>query len=169
MKVAEIMSKKTTEILTQPQAAALLGVTARRLRQRDGEDNPPPKTDAGQYPCAQYGDWLRAEFKRGLGVTSDGTVYDYDAERSRLTHHQANIAALDEEVKRGRLIPVEEVRQYWQGLLASARARLIGLPVRLASSCSGRGSTELETEARRIVYESMDELASGNDGVPPRD
>lgn len=102
-------------------------------------------------------------------MTSDGTAYDYGAERSRLTHHQANIAALDEEVKRGRLIPVEEVRQYWQGLLASARARLIGLPVRLASSCSGRGSIELETEARRIVYESMDELASGNDGVPPRD
>lgn len=162
------MKKTSTDTLTQPQAAALLGVSARRLRQRDGEDNPPPKTAEGQYPCKQFGDWLRADCKRGLGVSEDGTAYDYDAERSRLTHHQANIAALDEEVKRGNLIPVEQVRQYWQGLLASARAKLIGLPVRIASSCSGRSSTELEDESRRIVYEAMEELASGNDGTPPR-
>lgn len=163
------MAKSTNETLTQPQAAALLGVSPRRLRQRDSEENPPPKDAAGRYPCKQYGEWLKRDWRRGLGVTDDGTAYDYDAERARLTHHQANNAALDEEVKKGQLVPVELVRQHWQGLLASARAKLIALPVRVASSCSGRDSTELETEARRIVYEAMEELASGKDGVPPRD
>ena len=154
------------EKLTQAQAAALLGVTTRRLRQRSQEDSPPPQDDAGQYPCEAFGKWMLNDFRRGLGITKNGEVFDYDAERARLTHHQANNAALEEQTKHRLLIPVDQVRQYWSDLVASAKAKLTGLPSRLASSCAGKGATELETEARGIINEALEELARGKDGVP---
>lgn len=160
------MGRIDTESLTQAQAAGLLGVTTRRVRQRGQEDNPPPQDDAGRYPCEAFGKWLIDDFRRGLGIGEDGTVYDYDAERARLTHHQANTAEIEEQRKRNELIPAELVRQAWSDIIASARAKLLGLPSRLASSCAGKQSQDVETEARGIINEALNELAEGGDGVP---
>lgn len=52
-----------TQTLSQGQAAALAGITARRLRQLDAEKNPPPKNRAGRYPAAEFSRWL-AETRR---------------------------------------------------------------------------------------------------------
>ncbi len=152
--------------LTQSQASALLGVTARRIRQRDQEDNPPPKNEAGKYPCDAFGKWMLDDFRRGLGVSEDGTVYDYDAERARFTFHQANSAEMEAQRKRRELIPSREIRQAWADIVASARAKLLALPSRLASSCSEKSAGELEKEAQSIIYEALKELAEGGDGVP---
>ena len=46
------------QYLSQGQAAAMAGITARRLRQMDSEKNPPPKNKAGQYPCDAFAIWL---------------------------------------------------------------------------------------------------------------
>ncbi len=156
------MGKGSAEKLTQAQAAALLGVSTRRVRQRSQEDHPPPQDETGQYPCEAFGKWLLDDFRRGLGIAEDGTVYDYDMERARLTHHQANSAALEEDAKRGRLIPAEQVKQTWSDLVASARAKLLALPSRLSSVCAGKGQSEIETEARAIVVEALAELSGCN-------
>ena len=132
------MARDDSEKLTQAQAAALLGVTTRRIRQRSKEDNPPPQDEAGQYPCEAFGKWMVDDFRRGLGIAEDGTVYDYDLERARLTHHQANSAMLEEQAKRGALIPAEQVKNTWADLVASARSKLLALPSRLASACTGK-------------------------------
>lgn len=154
------------ESLNQSQAAGILGVTTRRIRQRSQEENPPPQDGAGRYPCAAFGKWLLEDFRRGLGISDDGTVYDYDAERARLTHHQANSAAIEEQAKNGTLVHVDLVRQTWSDVVASSRAKLLALPSRLASSCAGRPAAGVETEARAIVNEALEELANGGDGVP---
>lgn len=152
--------------LNQSQAAALLGVTARRIRQRDKEDNPPPKNEAGKYPCDAFGKWMLDDFRRGLGVSEDGTVYDYEAERARFTFHQANSAEMEEQRKRRELIPAQEIRQAWADIVASARAKLLALPSRLAFSCAEKSAGDLEKEAQSIIYEALNELAEGGDGVP---
>ena len=149
------------EKITQAQAAAILGVSTRRIRQRSQEDNPPPQDETGQYPCESFGKWLHQDFRRGLGIADDGTVYDYDMERARLTHHQANSAALDEQTKQGKLIPADLVRSTWSDLVASARAKMLALPSRLASACSGKDAEAIEGEARGIVTEALAELAGG--------
>jgi phage terminase Nu1 subunit (DNA packaging protein) len=148
--------------LSQEQVAALLGVTTRRVRQREIERYPPPKDSSGRYPCREFGAWLLEDFRRGIGVGDDGNVYDYEGERARLTHHQANVAALDEQVKSGKLIPAELVLTAWSGRVASARAKLLALPSRMASSCSGKPAGEVESESRAIIYEALQELASGS-------
>lgn len=154
------------EILTinQRTAAELLGVTPRRLRQIQTEnpDDPPPRDQDGQYPARQFGDWLRQQWQKSVGIAADGTVYDYDQERARLTHHQANAAAQDDLARQARLIPAEQVQAAWSEMVTAARSRLLALPSRVAGVCAGKGQHEIEQEARALVYEALAELAAGN-------
>lgn len=159
------------ELLTIPQkiAADLLGVTTRRLRQIETEqpDSPPPRNEQGHYPARQFGDWLRSQWRKSVGFAEDGTAYDYDQEKARLTHHQANTAAQEDQRKRGELIPAADVQQYWSDIVSNARSRLLSLPSRIAGVCAGKDQSIIETEARAIVYEVMAELAAGGNGTPP--
>jgi phage terminase Nu1 subunit (DNA packaging protein) len=155
-----------TETITQDQVAGILGVTSRRVRQLDKEAYPPPRLPNGTYPCPEFGAWLLEKWRRGTGISEDGKAFDYNAERARLTHHQANTAALDEEVKRRTLLPADEVKTYWQSLFANSRAKLLALPSRLASVCAGGSAAEVETQSRQIIHEALRELAEGGDGVP---
>ena len=114
--------------ISKAHAAALAGVGVRRLDQLAHEDDPPPRSSDGTYPPKEFGDWLRRRQLASLGVAQDGTVYDYDAERARLTHHQANIASLDEAKRRGELIPAEDVAREWADMVGRCRSKLLALP-----------------------------------------
>lgn len=57
--------------LSQGQAAALAGITARRLRQLDAEPNPPPKDRNGQYPCAEFSAWLADTRRKAPAAKAD--------------------------------------------------------------------------------------------------
>lgn len=57
---------------------------------------------------------------------------DIVKERARLTYHQANIAELDEDVRRGELIPAEVVELVWSDMIASFRAKILSIPTKAA-------------------------------------
>lgn len=155
---------KISASLTQLQASDLIGLSTRRLQQMLNEDNPPHRDQHGQFPCKLYGEWLRNYFRKNMVVVEGlDEPLDYNAERARLTHHNANIAELDEARKRGELIPRDEVIAEWQMVIASVRAKLLGLPVRLASTCAGEDFRAIEDEARRIVHEALTELGGTDD------
>jgi phage terminase Nu1 subunit (DNA packaging protein) len=136
----------------------------RRLQQLRDTPNPPPFID-GKSPCLEAGRWLRDRFKADLGISSDGEVYDYDAERARLTFHQANTASLEEARKKGELIPFEDVKTHWENLAANTRAKLLNLPGRLATALNEQSTVqERERVARELIYEALNELAG--DGTP---
>lgn len=146
--------------LDQPQAAELLGVSTRRIIQIAKENDPPIQDPSGGYPCLEYGKWLKRRAIAGLGVTNDGQVYDYEAERARLTHHQANNAALDEDVKRGALIPAEKVERVWGDMIGAFRARCLSLPTKAAQSVMGAADlAEAEAILKDLIYEALSELA----------
>lgn len=98
------------------------------------------------------------------GRSSEKCEFDLTAERARLSHHQANIAALDEEVKKKTLIPAEHVKARWSDMLAAFRARMLALPSRMASSCVGMTEAQIEREVRDGISLALDELTRG-DGV----
>lgn len=151
-------------MLDGEQMAELSGMTLRNLYKLRESPNPPPFID-GKLPCVESGRWLRDRFKSELGVSSDGEVYDYDAERARLTFHQANTAALEEARKRKELIPSEEVKSHWESMAANTRAKLLNLPGRLATALNEQSTVqERERVARELIHEALIELA-GN-GVP---
>ena len=91
--------------------------------------------------------------------------YDYDREKARLTHHQANIANLEEEIKRKNLLPAELVQTHWEQMAANTRGKLLNLPGRLASSVMGAETVQqAEKAAMDLVREALEELSSN--GVP---
>ena len=151
-------------------AAALAGVGVRRLEQLAHGDDPPPRSSDGTYPPREFGEWLRRRVLADVGIGQDGTAYDYEAERARLTHHQANNAALDEAKKRGELIPAEDVAREWADLIGRARAKLLGLPPRLAAHAMTCATVrEAEEFARAEVYAALSELGETPDDDPAAD
>lgn len=153
------------DTLNVDQLAELIGVSKRRVFQLASEENPPPKDSAGKYPCDKAGKWIRERLIRELGVSSSGESYDLNAEKARLTYHQANISALEEEIKRKNVVPAEVVQDHWEAMVGNAKAKLLNLPGRLAATTVGVATVQdAERAARDLINEALMEL-SGN-GIP---
>lgn len=153
------------ETLSSEQLAALIGVSTRRIFQLAKEENPPPKDSIGRYPPDKAGVWIRDRIISELGISANGESYDLQAEKGRLTFHQANIAALEEEIKRKNVIPADAVQAHWENMVANTRAKLLNLPSRLAAVSVGASTIqEAEQNARDLIYEALTEM-SGN-GIP---
>ena len=140
------------ESLTQAQAAALLGVTTRRLRQIEETDDVGRAND-GSYPPDAFGRWLRSREDR----------LDPAQERAQLDRQRRldleRKAAIDE----GQLIPIEQVAEAWAGQVRVAKERLMSLPARLAPSVT-RQTEMRETEKiiREAIHGVLTELADGS-------
>lgn len=159
---------RQADVMTVTQVAAILSVTERRVYQLRDKPNPPPINEQGKIPCVEFGVWYRHYLLEKIGVNQDGTVYDLNAEKARLTHHQANISELEEDTKKGNLIPAEIVKQHWETKAANTRAKLLNLPGRLAVSVVGANTIQdAEKTARQLITEALNEL-SGN-GLPKSD
>ena len=92
-------------------------------------------------------------------MTSDTGDLDAQKERARLTHHQANIALLEEQQRAGILVERDEVVAEVSGAIANCRARLLTLPTKLATMVVGRDSVNEVLEVLESgVYDALTEL-----------
>lgn len=152
--------------LTQSQAAELAEVTVNGLQAIGRSADPPPK-GAGGYPPREYGQWLKRRHLRGVGVSSDGVVYDYETERARLTKAQADKTELEARELRGEMVMAEHVIESWSRMLGAVRARLLSLPSKVGPRARAAAGDE---EAARVieaeVLEALEELSG--DGLPER-
>lgn len=144
--------------LTAAELGEILGVSARRIRQMLHEPDPPPQDPVTRkFPPREVGQWLRARY-----AAEYGQPFDYEAEKARLTHHQANILEMTENERRLELIPANVVAARWQELSANVRAKLLAFPAHAAAAVAGMESIqEIEKELRTLVYEALSELAAG--------
>jgi len=86
---------------------------------------------------------------------------DYQAERARLTHHQANKTELEEQVLRGELVPSSAIESLLSNIFTAFRAKLLGLPTKAAPQLVIMADpVEAETLIRAFLYEALDELAT---------
>jgi hypothetical protein len=149
-----------SKALEQAQAADLAGVTPQGLRAAATSDDPPPRGSAG-YPCPEFGKWLERRHLRGLGVASDGQVFDLKSEQARFNHHAANLKQLEEAQLRGDLLPADVVLKQWQDTFARVRARLLSMPSKLAARAyAGATLAEVEAVITAGVHEALLELAA---------
>ncbi|QXP83008.1 hypothetical protein [Methylococcus sp. Mc7] len=139
-------------------------MSARRVRQMLNEPDPPPQDPiTRQFPPRAVGEWLRARF-----IAERCQPFDYDAEKARLTHHQANLSALEEAGKRRDLIPADVVESRWQLLSDRVRTRLLAFPAPAAAAVAGMESAqEAERTLRALVYQALRELANPTDDAKP--
>lgn len=145
-------------ILTHEQAAEVAGVTIRRLYQiTDDEPDGPKRCKPGHFDCKEFGAWL-------AGRNGPDTFL---AERTRLTKAQADKTELEVAELAGELVRTEEVSTAWGEKIASARARLLPFPSKIAQRIAPpERIAEVQALAQDVVYEALNELAG--DGLPDR-
>ncbi|WP_035484883.1 hypothetical protein [Geminicoccus roseus] len=85
---------------------------------------------------------------------------DLNAERTRLTKAQADKAELELALRRGELLPAEDVVAGWEAAIVRFRSLMMAMPTSLADELSG-----LNVEATRIILsdrirEALEELAN---------
>ena len=90
---------------------------------------------------------------------------DIAEENTRLTKAQADKAELEVSELEGKLIPATLVQETWQDFVANVRAKLLGLPSKLAHQViAAEDYAEAEKLLKKEVYEALNELAE--DGIP---
>ena len=146
--------------IDQQEAAAILNVSDRRVRQMIHEEDPIPTVDGGRVPCEAFGAWFKRRALKGVHVGDDGTVYDLEAERARLTKNQADKAAIDVGIARGELVESAVMALFWGEMIGALRAKILAIPSKLAVECLGMETKQdIEQAAMSVVREALDELA----------
>ena len=106
--------------------------------------------------CARlaYIRWLR---ERSTSKLNSGI----NDERCRLVYHQANLAALDEETRRSKLIPADEINSEWAEMTSIMRAKITPIPKQVAAvGCGITDYNEMESLVKDLVYAALDVLAT---------
>ena len=105
--------------------------------------------------CARlaYLRWLRERI-------SSKSNSDINNERARLVHHQANLAALEEETRRSKLIPADEINSEWAEMTSIMRAKITTIPEQVAAvGCGITDYNEMEALVKKLVNDALDELS----------
>jgi phage terminase Nu1 subunit (DNA packaging protein) len=98
--------------------------------------------------------WLRER----SSSTSNSAIND---ERARLVYHQANLAALEEETRRSKLIPANEINSEWAEIASIMRIKITPISKQIAAV--GRGITdynEMESLVKDLEHAALDELTT---------
>ena len=106
--------------------------------------------------CARlaYIRWLRERI-------SSKSNSDINNERARLVHHQANLAALEEETRRSKLIPANEINSEWAEMTSIMRAKITPIPEQVATvGCGITDYNEMESLVKKLVNDVLNELAT---------
>ncbi len=139
--------------------AKLLNLTERRIQQL-AKDGIIPKSVKGKYDligCVRG--YIRYLQDRAFGQDI-GTV-DYHQEKARLTKLQADEKALLVEQLRGKLLLLDDVSDAWIEMIANARAKLLGIPTKIAARLAVIENTaEVENFLKEVIYEALTELAN---------
>ena len=107
----------------------------------------------GQKNSKQYDSEL------ALPLLYEAGPLDGQKERARLTHHQANIAELDEDVRRGVLVDRDAVVIEVSEAVANMRAKLLNLPHKVAPVIVAMDDLhEIKSALESVVHESLSEL-----------
>lgn len=137
--------------------AKLLNITERRVQQL-AKENVIPKADKGKYDlvgCIQgYITYLQ-------NVISQGECRDLKHERTRLTKFQADRVLIDLQVIQGKAVLIPDVEKQVADMIAIVRARLLGLPNKLAPIIINETDVNvIEGIIKNSIYEALQELAN---------
>ena len=86
------------------------------------------------------------------------------AEETRLTKAQADKAELEVSELEGKLIPAPLVQDTWTDFVANVRAKLLGIPSRLAHQMIATDNYAEAEKLKDCIYDALNELA--DNGIP---
>ena len=138
---------------TQRAIAAHLDLSIIRIQQLqyDGVIEKDASLDSARLA---YIRWLRERM-------SSKSNSDINNERARLVYHQANLAALEEETRRSKLIPADEIDSEWAEMTSIMRAKFTTIPKQVAAvGCGITDYNEMESLVKKLVNDALNELAT---------
>lgn len=99
-----------------------------------------------------------AQWRIDRAAMPEGNGLDF--ERTRLTKAQADKTELEVSELRAELIPATKIETHWQAMIAAMRARLVGLPSKIAPQVAGPDDlTRVQDMIQAGVYEALAEIA----------
>ena len=155
-------------LISKTMVARMFGVTTKSItRWQAREKDPLPiavkgaRGVANQYDIAAVNDWGVRQALEKPRSRYAGKAYDYQKERARLTHHQAERAGLENAITRGEMIPADQVVETWTSDVLRMRSRLLAMPSRIAPTISGLDTySEIFEVIRAACYEALAELST---------
>ena len=146
---------------TQKQIGEHLNLTPKRVSEL---------TTAGTFSSNNI-DTCRIEYISYLrklgGYNKKSGTSDIAEEKTRLTKAQADKAELEVSELEAELIPADLVQTTWIDYITNVRAKLLGLPSRIAHQVITVDKyAEAEIIIKEKVYEALDELV--NEGIPAK-
>ena len=92
---------------------------------------------------------------------------DYNQARTRREAALAQLAEIELAVKKGELVPADQIQEAWTSIAYNIRTILLGLPSRIAGGVAGAATTqEISAAAMNVVREALYEIAaSGENGM----
>ena len=137
--------------------ARVVGLTERTIAGKKGQ---------GSLPVRDGKIDLAALIRLGMGAAAsghsgaDGEDLDLNAERARKAKEEADKLEMQNAQMRGELLARDDVNAAVVGAFARVRARLIGVPSKVAPVVvSMEAPAEAEAAIRGAVYEALKELA----------
>lgn len=165
------MATLAAQKVNQRDLAEAVGVDPRTIRDLTDRGLLPRDKRSQLYPV---GECLRAlrSYWEGKATREAEDALDYNEERARLTHHQANRAQLRSEREAGKLIEEAAVRLALEHVLVPLRQQLLGLEVSLPPKLQGLDAPGLRQVLAREVRDilaalSRPELHYGGDTADP--
>lgn len=151
-------SEVALDRLNQQQAAYLLGVTSRSLR--DWSDV--PRNEDGTYNGRNLVQWF-------AGRQSQSNS-EFDNQRERLAAAQAEKVETENRLRRAELADMSEVAAAWQDHIIAAKSKLLSMPAKLGPqlvNCADAGT--IAGRIRSEIYSALVELAESSDVRPGSD
>lgn len=145
--------------LKRVELADMFSVSETTLRNWFNEGMP-RESDGRTYDTRTCINWFADREVGKLVTDSDGAVYDPNAEKGRLTHHQANVEAMKEAQLRKELISADDVLGEWSKAVLAMRAKMLSLSGKLAKTAiSAESIEEIERNAESMIHEALSELS----------
>lgn len=158
------------KIVNQAELCAILGVVPMTISRLQDQGFPCLKKGEGrgenEYDTEACVQWLIQREVRKLTQTEEGRFIDYEAERARLTSEQADKVAMENEVRRGKLVDSEHVAVLWANILTNVKTKLLGIPTKTAPRLVGCKSIPVARDIlNRQITEVLNELVSADPTV----
>lgn len=142
--------------------AKLFNLTAVRVQQL-AADGVVVKQARGRYDLwasiRNYIKFLQERKVNQWDGGAEGSEDGYAMHRARLTKAKADMAEMEAELMKGTTHDAAAVAAVWADMIGNARAKLLGLPVKLAGALDGMTVAERQEVLKLAVNEALAELA----------
>jgi phage terminase Nu1 subunit (DNA packaging protein) len=107
--------------------------------------------------------WIINYYKQKSETKTRNEGSDLTSAKTRLATVQADKIELDNQVRAGKLLEVEQVSKFWEKYVLACKKKLLAIPTKLAPEASHLSDpVELHDRLQELIYEALRELRSLN-------